>query len=821
MSSQQQLFGNKIEPVYIEDEMKRSYIDYAMSVIAGRALPDVRDGLKPVHRRILYGMYDLGMVPGKPYMKCARIVGEVLGKYHPHGDSAVYDALVRMAQDFSLRYQLIDGHGNFGSVDGDSPAAMRYTEARLSKVATEMLKEINKETVDFAPNFDETLSEPTVLPARFPNLLVNGSSGIAVGMATNIPPHNMAEVIDAAIMLIDNPDSSIDELMTQIKGPDFPTGGLIVGTGGIKDAYMTGRGNVILKSKTHIEETKSGKHRIIVTEIPFQVNKARLTEKIAELAREKKVTEISDLRDESDRSGMRLVVELKREAVPKVALNKLFKYTQLKTTFNIIMLALVDSVPKVLNLAELLKHYLDHQREVVVRRTRFDLAKAEARAHILEGLLVALSNLDEMIKLIKSSKTVDEARAKIMERFSLSELQAQAILDMRLQKLTGLEREKIETEHKELLLAIAEYKAILADESRVYAIIKRELLEIKMSYRDERCTKIVPAEGDLEVEDLIAEEQMVVSITNSGYVKRLPVETYRQQQRGGRGVIGMNLKDGDAVEHMFVSSTHDYVLFFSNEGKVYRVKVHELPLGSRMAKGQAIVNILPFSSEEKIAAVIAAKGFEQSKYLVMATKHGLVKKTELKEYDTARKGGIIGLTLKDKDELIGVRLVDKGDKIMLVSELGQSICFDEGDARPMGRAAAGVKGISLYPGDMVLAMDVVRDLGELFVVTKDGYGKRTPISKYPLQARGGKGVRTIKKFERGERLAGAKVVSGDHELMLVSAEGLVIRTAAGGISQMGRSTRGVKVINLKENDFVSSVAKVASEKASEENGNEA
>ncbi|MDI6799444.1 MAG: DNA gyrase subunit A [Actinomycetota bacterium] len=818
MSSRAQLFGNKTEPVYIEEEMKRSYIDYAMSVIAGRALPDVRDGLKPVHRRILYGMYDLGMVPGKPYMKCARIVGEVLGKYHPHGDSAVYDALVRMAQDFSLRYQLIDGHGNFGSVDGDSPAAMRYTEARLSKPAMEMLKDINKETVDFAPNFDETLSEPTVLPSRLPNLLINGSSGIAVGMATNIPPHNMAEVIDAVVMLIDKPEAGIEDLMTQIKGPDFPTGGLIVGTAGTKEAYRTGRGNVIMKSKTHIEETKSGKHRIIVTEIPFQVNKARLTEKIAELAREKKITEISDLRDESDRSGMRLVIELKREAVPKVALNKLFKYTQLKTTFNIITLALVDTAPKVLNLLEALKYYLDHQREIIVRRTRFDLAKAEARAHILEGLLVALNNLDEMIKLIKSSKTVDIARSSIMERFSLSETQAQAILDMRLQKLTGLEREKIETEHKELLEAIAELKAILADEKRVYAIIKREILEIKTNYLDERRTKIVPAEDDLEEEDLIAEEQMIVSITNSGYVKRLPVETYRQQQRGGRGVIGMNLKDGDVVEHMFVSSTHDYVLFFSNEGKVYRVKVHELPLGSRTSKGQAIVNILPFGPGEKIAAVIAAKGFEQSKYIIMATKLGLVKKTELKEYDTARRGGIIGLNLKENDELIGVKLVDKDDRIILVSELGQSICFDESDVRPMGRAASGVKGITLNLADVVLAMDVVRNLGELFVVTNNGYGKRTPITKYPAQARGGKGVRTIKKFESGERLAGAKVVSDEHEIMLISAEGLVIRTAAKGISRMGRSTRGVRVINLKENDVVSTVAKVASARASEENG---
>jgi len=809
---EQELAGT-IEPVYIEEEMKRSYIDYAMSVIVGRALPDVRDGLKPVHRRILYGMYDLGMTPGKAYMKCARIVGEVLGKYHPHGDTAVYDALVRMAQDFSLRYELVDGHGNFGSVDGDSPAAMRYTEARLPRLAMEMLRDINKNTVDFIPNFDETLTEPIVLPSRFPNLLVNGSSGIAVGMATNIPPHNLNEVIEAAIVLIDSPEATVDELMKKIKGPDFPTGGLIVGTNGIVDAYQTGRGNIVVKGKSHVEETKNGKNQIIVTELPFQVNKARLAEKIAELVRDKKVTEISDLRDESDRNGMRLVVELKRDAVPQVVLNKLYKYTRLRVTFNAIMLALVDSVPVVLPLDKMLRYYLEHQKEIIVRRTKFDLEKAESRAHILEGLLIALKNLDEVIKTIKQSETVTIARDNLITRFNLSEIQAQAILDMKLQKLTGLEREKVQNEHRELLEKIAYLKGILADEKKILGIIKDELIEIKNKYADKRRTQIVPDEGELNVEDFIAEEEMVVTITRAGYVKRLPSATYRQQHRGGRGVIGTNLKDGDFVEHLFVSSTHDYVLFFSNKGKVYRLKVFELPLCGRTAKGQAVVNILPFEPGEEIAAVIAAKNFKQGKYLIMATKRGLVKKTEFKEYNTARKGGIIALTLRRGDELIEVRLTNGEEDIVLVTEMGQAIRFNESNVRSTGRTASGVKGIKLNESDALLGMGVVKDGENLFVVTNDGYGKQTLMSKYPLQGRGGKGVRTMKAFSKKRRLAGMKMVRGEHELMLISNEGLIIRVPVKGISRMGRSTMGVKVVNLKAGDSIGAVARVTKTKS--------
>ncbi len=809
---EQELAGT-IEPVYIEEEMKRSYIDYAMSVIVGRALPDVRDGLKPVHRRILYGMYDLGMTPGKAYMKCARIVGEVLGKYHPHGDTAVYDALVRMAQDFSLRYELVDGHGNFGSVDGDSPAAMRYTEARLPRLAMEMLRDINKNTVDFIPNFDETLTEPIVLPSRFPNLLVNGSSGIAVGMATNIPPHNLNEVIEAAIVLIDSPEATVDELMKKIKGPDFPTGGLIVGINGIVDAYQTGRGNIVVKGKSHVEETKNGKNQIIVTELPFQVNKARLAEKIAELVRDKKVTEISDLRDESDRNGMRLVVELKRDAVPQVVLNKLYKYTRLRVTFNAIMLALVDSVPVVLPLDKMLRYYLEHQKEIIVRRTKFDLEKAESRAHILEGLLIALKNLDEVIKTIKQSETVTIARDNLITRFNLSEIQAQAILDMKLQKLTGLEREKVQNEHRELLEKIAYLKGILADEKKILGIIKDELIEIKNKYADKRRTQIVPDEGELNVEDFIAEEEMVVTITRAGYVKRLPSATYRQQHRGGRGVIGTNLKDGDFVEHLFVSSTHDYVLFFSNKGKVYRLKVFELPLCGRTAKGQAVVNILPFEPGEEIAAVIAAKNFKQGKYLIMATKRGLVKKTEFKEYNTARKGGIIALTLRRGDELIEVRLTNGEEDIVLVTEMGQAIRFNESNVRSTGRTASGVKGIKLNESDALLGMGVVKDGENLFVVTNDGYGKQTLMSKYPLQGRGGKGVRTMKAFSKKRRLAGMKMVRGEHELMLISNEGLIIRVPVKGISRMGRSTMGVKVVNLKAGDSIGAVARVTKTKS--------
>jgi len=798
----------KIDIVDIEEEMKSSFMDYAMSVIVARALPDVRDGLKPVHRRVLYAMYDMGMYPGRPFKKCARIVGEVLGKYHPHGDMAVYDTMVRMAQDFSCRYELVDGHGNFGSIDGDRPAAMRYTEARLSRLAMEMLRDIDKETVNFGPNFDDTLQEPLVLPSRFPNLLVNGSSGIAVGMATNIPPHNLEEVIDATIRAIDKPEISAKELMRTLKGPDFPTGGTIMGREGIREAYETGRGSIKIRGRAHIEQTESGKNRIVVTEVPFQVNKARLTEKIAELVREKKIQEISDLRDESDRSGMRLVIELKRDAVPQVVLNNLYKHTQLEVTFGTIMLALVDGVPRVLSLPQLLHHYIDHQREVVIRRTRFELAKAEARAHILAGLLVALKNLDEVIAIIRKSKEVADARSRLMKRFVLSEEQANAILDMRLQRLTALEREKIEIEHKELLQRSEYLKGVLADEAKILKIIKDELTEIKSKHGDERRTEIAASATDLEIEDLIAEEEMVITITRSGYVKRLPVTTYRIQRRGGRGVIGMDLKEDDFVEHLFITSTHDYILFFSNKGKVYRVKVHELPLGSRQAKGQAIVNLLAVEPGEEIAAVIAARTFEPDRFLIMATKKGLVKKTPFVEYDSTRKEGLNAITLKDDDELIEVRLTKGDQDVLLVSRKGQAIRFKEADVRPMGRTAMGVKGINLAKGDLVIGMGIAREDADLFIVTEKGYGKRTPVSKYPLQARGGKGVRTINLVAPKGFLAGQKIVKKNHELMISSSEGILIRVPVEGIPVLGRNTQGVKIMNLTGKDRVSALARM-------------
>lgn len=807
----------KVIVVEIEEEMKSSYIDYAMSVIVGRALPDARDGLKPVHRRILYAMHDMGMSPDKPYKKCARIVGEVLGKYHPHGDVAVYDTMVRMAQPFSYRYELIDGHGNFGSVDGDSPAAMRYTEARLSKVAVELLRDIERETVEFVPNFDDSLKEPAVLPARFPNLLVNGSSGIAVGMATNIPPHNLGEVIDGLILLIDNPEADVKELMKSIKGPDFPTGGVIVGKKGIGEAYETGRGTIRLRGKAEVEELPSGKTAIVTTELPYMVNKARLAERIAELVRDKVITEISDLRDESDREGMRLVVELKREAIPQVALNKLYKHTQLETSFSTNTLALVRSVPLTLSLKEALHHYLEHQKDVVIRRTKYDLAKAEERAHVLAGLLIALKNLDEVIETIRKSKTPEEAKTRLIEKFALTEVQSQAILDMRLQRLTGLEREKIEIEHKKLLETIEHLKSILSDEKKVLGVIKNELLEVKEKYADPRRTKIISEEGEFNIEDLIAEEDMVVTITHSGYVKRLPLTTYQQQRRGGRGVTGTNLKEGDFVEHLFISSTHDYLLVFSNKGKVYRLKVHELPVGSRTARGQAIVNLLPFTQEEKIAAIIATRNFSSEKCLIMATQKGLAKKTRLERYNTARRDGIIALSLREGDELVNVRMVEGGEDVFLITRNGQSIRFSENEVRPMGRAATGVKGIRLTKDDEVLAMEITRHKGEkLFVITEKGSGKLTQASKYPRQARGGKGVRTIRLVEKKGKLAGAKIVENDQELMIISIEGVVIRVPAKGISLTGRATQGVKVMNLKDKDKVSALARIKRSKQEEE-----
>lgn len=804
------LVGGRVEPVELEEEMQKSYLDYAMSVIVGRALPDVRDGLKPVHRRILYSMMESGLTPNNPHRKCARVVGDVMGRYHPHGDAAVYDTLVRMAQGFSCRYELVDGHGNFGSVDGDSPAAMRYTEARLEKIAMELLEDIKKDTVDFVDNYDGSMQEPIVLPGRLPNLLINGSSGIAVGMATNIPPHNLGEVSDAIVAMIEDPDMELEPLMEHLKGPDFPTGGLLMGREGIVEAYRTGRGIVRVRARAHSEQLKGGRSRIVVTELPYQVNKAKLAEKIAELVKNKTLAGISDLRDESDRSGMRFVLELKRDAQPEVVLNQLYKHTQMQNSFGIIMIALVDAVPQTLPLREILKKHIEHRREVVTRRTEFELRKAEERAHILEGLLIALDNLDETIKLIKSSKTVDIARKKLMERFSLSEVQAQSILDMRLQRLTGLERQKVKDELKELRGKIKEFKAILGDPQKVLKIIKEEVLQMKDKFSDERRTEIVGPAEDLSVEDLIAEEEMVITITHSGYVKRVPTTTFRKQKRGGKGVMGMELKEGDFVEHLFISTTHHYILFFSNKGKVYRLKVHELPTGSRTSKGKAIVNLLPLEREEKIVEVIATRDFGGGRFLVIATKRGMVKKTEFDKYDSARKDGIIALNLRKGDEVIRARLTDGSKQIMLVSMKGQAIKFDEKDCRPMGRATAGVKGMSLTKGDSILTMEVPDEGADLLVITTNGYGKRTSIAQYPLHRRGGKGVRTIKLTQKKGALAGARVVRDNQEIMVVSEEGIMIRIPVNGISRTGRSTQGVRVMRVQKGDCVSAVALVVS-----------
>ena len=802
------LVGGRVEPVELEDEMERSFLEYAMSVIMQRALPDVRDGLKPVHRRILYSMSESGLAPNQPHRKCARIVGDVMGRYHPHGDAAIYDTLVRMAQDFSYRYELVDGHGNFGSVDGDSAAAMRYTEARMAAVALELLEDIKKETVDFVDNYDGSMQEPVVLPGRFPNLLVNGAAGIAVGMATNVPPHNLGEVVDATCAYIDDPEISLEDLMRHIKAPDFPTGGRIMGMEGVYQAYSTGRGIIHVRARAHFEEVKSGRQRIAVTELPYQVNKAKLAEKIAELVKAKTLAGISDLRDESDRSGMRLVVELKREADPEVVLNQLYKHTQMQNSFGIIMLALVDGVPRTLPLKQLIRKQVEHRQEVIVRRTRFDLRKAEERAHILEGLLIALDNLDETIALIRASKTVDEARAGLMKRFKLSEEQAQAILDMRLQRLTWLERQKVKDELKELQQKIKEYKAILDDPEKVLLLIKEELQEMKRKYADERRSEIVGAAEDLSIEDLIAEEEMVITITHSGYAKRVPVTTFRKQKRGGKGVTGMDLKEGDFVEHLFITTTHHFILFFSNRGKVYRLKVHELPLGSRISKGKAMVNLLPLEQGEKIIEVIATRDFSPEMFLVTGTKNGIVKKTRFDSYDSARKDGIIALKLFPGDEMIRARLTNGGEELLLITEQGQAIKFNEKDCRPMGRTAAGVKGITLNKGDMVLTMEVPLEGSDVFVITSNGYGKRTSARLYPVHKRGGKGVRTIKLTETKGVLAGARIVRDNQELFVVSQEGIVIRVPINGIPRTGRATQGVKVMRVLENDRVSAVALV-------------
>ncbi len=804
--------GTTLMPIEIQQELRSSFLEYSMSVIVSRALPDVRDGLKPVHRRILYAMNESGLTPTRAHKKSAWTVGEVIGKYHPHGDSAVYDTMVRMAQPFAMRVPLIDGHGNFGSVDGDSAAAMRYTEARLHRMAMELLRDLDKETVVFGPNYDESLSEPKVLPSRFPNLLVNGSAGIAVGMATNIPPHNLGEVIDGVILLIQNPEATIEELMGVIPGPDFPTAGIIMGRDGIRSAYETGRGSIPVRGKAHIEQTSTGRTRIIITEIPYQVNKSKLVTKIADLVREKKLTEISDLRDESDRKGMRIVIELKQASIPQVVLNKLYKHTQLQQSFGVIMLSLVDGVPRTLNLKEMLHYYLEHQKDVVVRRTRYELRKAEERAHILEGYVIALDNIDEVIKIIRASQTDVEAKTRLMERFALTEAQTDAILEMRLRRLTGLERHKIEDELAELREKIAWFKRVLAEPQLVLDIIRDELTEIREKFADKRRTEISSAAKDLDVEDLIAEEDMVVTITRAGYVKRLPVATYRQQKRGGKGLQGVNLKDQDFVEHLFIASTHDYVLIFSTRGKVYRMKVHELPLGSRHAKGTAVVNLLPFEATEKIAAVINTKTFSPDETLMFATSHGMVKKTAIQAYDRSRRDGIIAINLRDDDELISVRRVREGERVMMVSTAGKAITWDESEARPMGRDTMGVRGMNVKAGEKVLGMEIAVPGSELFVVTERGYGKRTPVDEYPVHHRGGQGVKTIAVTEKKGPLAGMKIVGPGHELMLISEEGVVIRVKAGDISKLGRSTQGVKVMNVADADRVCAIARVSAAK---------
>ncbi len=798
--------GTTVKAAYLGKEMAASFLEYSMSVIVSRALPDVRDGLKPVHRRILYAMNESGYTPNRPHMKSARTVGDVIGKYHPHGDSAVYDTMVRLAQPFSMRVPLVDGHGNFGSIDGDSAAAMRYTEARLDKAAMELLRDLDKETVDFQPNYDESLEEPTVLPARFPNLLVNGSNGIAVGMATNIPPHNLGETIDATCLMLDNPDVTTAELMTALPGPDFPTGGIIMGKKGILDAYETGRGSLTVRAKCRIDEGRNGKSSIVVTEIPYQVNRQRLLEKLGELVREKKLPEISNIHDGADRHGIDIIIELKKDAIPQVVLNKLYKHTQLQVGFGVIMLALVDGVPRVLSLKEMLHYYIAHQEDVIVRRTRYELAKAEERAHILEGYVVALDNIDEVIHIIRSSQTDKEAASRLTERFGLTDKQTAAILEMRLRRLTGLEREKIEAELQELREKIAYFKSVLSDPQLVRNIIKEELGEIKKKFGTARKTTLSEAAKDLDVEDLIAEESMVVTVTKAGYVKRLPVATYRQQKRGGKGMQGVNLKDNDYVEHLFVASTHSYMLFFSTKGKVYRLKVYELPEASRHARGSAIVNLLPLEQGETISAVIATKDFPENEYLMFATEHGMVKKTSMELYDRTRRDGLIAINLKDGDELISVRRVAPGENVIMVSSAGKAIMWPEDEVRAMGRGTMGVRGMNVPAGSKVLGMEIAREGTDLFVITEKGYGKRTPIGDYPSHHRGGQGVYTITMTEKKGLLAAMKIVADEDEIMIMSEEGVVVRTPVEGISELGRSTQGVRVMNVAEEDRVTAVA---------------
>ena len=810
------LEDSKIIQHEIHDEMKNSYIDYAMSVIVGRALPDVRDGMKPVHRRILYGMSQLGVTPDKPYKKSARIVGEVMGKYHPHGDSSIYDAMVRMAQDFSMRYPLVDGHGNFGSIDGDSAAAQRYTEARMSDFSLQMLRDIGKETVDFTPNFDGEEMEPVVLPSRYPNLLVNGANGIAVGMATSIPPHNLGEVIDATVHIIDEPDCSVDSLMKYVKGPDFPTGAMILGKQGIRDAYRTGTGKIKVRAVCEIEENSRGRSHIIVSEIPYAVNKARLIEKIAELIKDKNIDGISDIRDESNREGMRIVIELKREANPQITLNQLYKHTQLQDNFSCILLALVNGEPKILNLYEILNEYLQFQKEVVTRRTQYDLAKAEARAHILEGLRIALDNIDEIIRIIRSS--YNDAKQKLMESFGLTDVQAQAILDMRLARLQGLEREKIENEYQDLMDQISYYHAILADEGLLMGVIRAELLEIKDKYGDKRRTKLAPDASDFEEEDLIEEEQVAITLTHLGYLKRVPADTYRAQRRGGKGITGLTTRENDFVRDIIITSTHDQMMFFTNSGKAYRLKAYEIPEASRTARGTPAVNFLKLMQRERITSLIPVRNFEEDKYLVMVTRNGVIKKTAIADYNTNRTNGIIAIKLKDGDQLIDVQQTNGNAMIIIVTKKGKCITFSEDDVRPMGRNASGVRAIRLDKDDEVVSMCLADRNQELLVVTENGFGKRTSVKEYKPQDRGGKGLLTYDKtkFAKTGYLIGATVVDDSDEVMLINSDGIIIRIRADEVSELRRTTQGVKIMRVGEDAKIVSMAKVAKDDSEEE-----
>jgi DNA gyrase subunit A len=805
----------KIVPVPLEEEMQKSYLYYAMYVNVDRAVPDVRDGLKPVQRRILYGMYELGLRPNRPFRKSAASVGDVMGKYHPHGDSAIYDTMARMVQDFSMRYPLIEGHGNWGSVDGDPPAAMRYTESRLSSISMELLRDIDKETVNFIPTYDEKGQQPEVLPSRFPNLLVNGALGIGVAMATNIPPHNLGEIIDALVYLIDKPDATLEEIMKIVQGPDFPTGGLILGKNGIKDAYATGRGRIIMRAKTTIEPMSSGRHRIVVTEIPYMVNKRTLVERIADLHNQKRVNGISALRDESDRQGMRIVIEVRKDANPNVVLNQLFKHSQMQATFGAIMLALVDGEPKVLSLLQMLKHYLDFQQEVLIRLTKFDLNAALDRAHILEGLRIALDNIDAIIALIKSAKNDKEAKEKLMENFGLSERQAVHVLDMQLRRLTSLEREKIDEEYRQVLVNITRLRGILEDESKQMSIIKEDLLDVSKRFADPRRTQIVPDEGEIDIEDLIAEEDIVITLTHSGYIKRLPVNAYKAQKRGGRGITAMNTKDEDFVQQLFISSTHSYMLFFTNKGKVYRLRGHEIPEASRTARGTNLINLVPLDKGERVQAAIPITSYSEDYYLIMATKNGLIKKTKLTEYDSSRSG-LIGISLNEDDELVSVLLSDGNQNVIMVTANGQAIRFSETEVRAMGRQTKGVIGIRLNKDDYVVAVDSAREEDDLLVISSNGYGKRTPLSEYRLIGRGGKGVRTLNVNFKTGQIVGAKVVREEDELMVISAQGVMIRMSVSGVTKQGRSTQGVRMMRIQEGDTVKDVAQLISKEDEED-----